>query len=70
MNPKDYIPITEELQKAINTSWNEAEEIHSGLNEMTSEEIIECKQALSDRAYNIMGALNRYAESEDIQNES
>ena len=58
-------PQTKELQKAINTAWNEAEEIHSSLNEMTSEETIECKQALSDRAYNIMCALNRYAESEE-----
>ena len=29
------------FQDAINTAWDEAEEIHSGLNEMTDEEIIE-----------------------------
>ena len=49
------------LQDAIDKAWDEAEEIHSGLNEMTDEEVIECRQALMDRAYNIMWALNEYA---------
>lgn len=49
------------LQDAIDTAWNEAEEIHSGLAEMTDEEVIEVREALKDRAYNIMWALNDYA---------
>ena len=50
------------LQEAINTAWDEAEEIHSGLEEMTDEEVIETRTALKGRAYNIMWALNEYAE--------
>ena len=53
------------LQDAINTAWNEAEEIHSGLNEMTDEEIIECKDALIERASIIMRELHPYATSEN-----
>ena len=50
------------LQDAINTAWNEAEELHSGLEEMTDEEVIETREALKQRAYNVMWALNEYAE--------
>ena len=50
------------LQDVIDKAWDEAEEIHSGLEEMTNEEIIETREALKDRAYNIMWALNEYAE--------
>ena len=50
------------LQDAINTAWDEAEELHSGLEEMTDEEVIETRKALKKRAYNIMWALNEYAE--------
>ena len=49
------------LQDAIDTAWDEAEEIHSGLEEMTDEEVIETKEALKGRAYNIMWVLNEYA---------
>ena len=51
------------FQDAINTAWDEAEEIHSGLNEMTDEEIIECKDALIERASIIMKELHPYATS-------
>ena len=50
-------------QEAINEAWNNAEELHSGLREMTNEEIIECKDALIERASRIMVALDEYAES-------
>ena len=50
-----------QLQDAINTAWNEAEELHSGLEEMTDKEVIETRKALKGRAYNIMWALNEYA---------
>ena len=56
------------LQDAINTAWDEAEEIHSGLNEMTDEEIIECKDALIERASIIMRELHPYATSENQEN--
>ena len=49
------------LQDAIDKAWDEAEEIHSGLEEMTDEEVIETRKALKGRAYNIMWALNEYA---------
>ena len=51
------------LQDVINTAWDEAEEIHSGLNEMTDEEIIECKDTLIERASIIMKELHPYATS-------
>jgi enhancing lycopene biosynthesis protein 2 len=53
------------LQDAINTAWDEAEEMHSGLNEMTDEEIIECKDTLIERANIIMKELHPYATSWD-----
>jgi len=56
---------TAKVLTAINTAWNEAEEIHSGLNEMTDEEIIECKDALIERASIIMKELHPYATSEN-----
>ena len=56
------------FQDAINTAWDEAEEIHSGLNEMTDEEIIECKVALIERASIIMRELHPYATSENQEN--
>ena len=48
------------LQDAIDKAWDEAEEIHSGLEEMTDKEVIETRKALKGRAYNIMWALNEY----------
>ena len=54
---------TAKVLDAINTAWNEAEEMHSGLNEMTNEEIIECKDALIERANIIMRELHPYATS-------
>ena len=53
----------DELQEAINEAWDQGEELHSGLREMTNEEIIECKDALIERASRIMVALDEYAES-------
>ncbi len=50
-------------QEAINEAWDQAEEIYSGLCEMTNEEIIECKHAFIERASRIMVALHEYAES-------
>ena len=49
------------LQDAIDKAWDEAEEIHSGLEEMSDKEVIETRKALKGRAYNIMWALNEYA---------
>ena len=61
---------TAKVLDAINTAWNEAEEIHSGLNEMTDEEIIECKDALIERANIIMRELHPYATSKvEVENE-
>ena len=61
---------TAKVLDAINTAWNEAEEIHSGLHEMTDEEIIECKDALIERASIIMKELHPYATSKvEVENE-
>jgi enhancing lycopene biosynthesis protein 2 len=60
---------TAKVLDAINTAWNEAEEMHSGLNEMTNEEIIECKDALIERANIIMRELYPYATSENEEGE-
>ena len=43
---KFSVQVSKRLQEAINEAWDEAEEIHSGLREMTNEEIIECKDAV------------------------
>tara|TARA_R110000765_G_C18482954_1_gene552853 strand:+ start:238 stop:423 length:186 start_codon:yes stop_codon:yes gene_type:complete len=55
------------LQDAIDKAWDEAEEIHSGLEEMTDEEVIETKEALKDRAYNIMCVIDEYVKSTVVQ---
>ena len=51
-----------QLQDAINTAYNEAEKLHSVLEYRTDEEVIETREALKQRAYNVMWALNEYAE--------
>ena len=56
-----YTEFYDSLQNSINTAWNEAEEIHSGLNEMTDEEIIDCVPTFIERASTIMSELHRYA---------
>ena len=55
----------DELQEAINEAWDQGEELHSGLREMTNEEIIECKDALIERASRIMSVLEDYAQSKE-----
>ena len=37
--------MTTKKQNAIDVAWNEAEELHSGLNEMTDDEILDCKNS-------------------------
>jgi len=60
-----YTMFYEQLQDSIDTAWNQAEEIHSGLDEMTDEEIIETRNALKNRANKIMCALDSYAKSKE-----
>ena len=57
------VRVSKRLQEAINEAWDEAEEIHSGLREMTDEEIIDCKHALIERASRIMSVFEDYAQS-------
>ena len=59
------VRVSKRLQEAINEAWDEAEEIHSGLREMTDEEIIDCKHALIERASRIMSVLEDYAQSKE-----
>lgn len=65
-----YTIFYDELQDSIDIAWNQAEEIHSGLDEMTNEEILETKNALKDRANKIMNALDRYANSKSEENKN
>ena len=65
-----YTIFYDELQDSIDMAWNQAEEIHSGLDEMTNEEILETKNALKDRANKIMCALDRYANSKSEENKN
>ena len=65
-----YTIFYDELQDSIDTAWYQAEEIHSGLDEMTNEEILETKNALKDRANKIMNALDRYANSKSEENKN
>ena len=65
-----YTIFYDELQDSIDMAWNQAEEIHSGLDEMTNEEILETKNALKDRANKIMNALDRYANSKSEENKN
>ena len=48
----------------IRIAWDEAEEIHSSLDELTDEEIIECKVALKD-SMNFDGALEHICDDID-----
>lgn len=65
-----YTIFYDELQDSIDMAWNQAEEIHSGLDEMTNEEILETKNALKNRANKIMSALDRYANSKSEENKN
>ena len=56
--------MTTKKQNAIDVAWNEAEELHSGLNEMTDDEILDCKNSLIDSAKVIMSRLHPYASQE------
>ena len=56
--------MTTKKQNAIDVAWNAAEELHSGLNEMTDDEILDCKNSLIDRAKVIMSRLHPYASQE------
>ena len=51
-----------QMKVDIDDAWNEAEELHEGLAELTDEELIECRQALRNRARIIMMCLHEYAE--------
>ena len=62
---KFSVQVSKRLQEAINEAWDEAEEIHSGLREMTDKEIIDCKHALIERASRIMSVLEDYAQSKE-----
>jgi len=56
------------LHKKIVTAYNEAEELHTSLTQLTDEEIIEVKDALIKRSQKIMSALNQYVSIDDLVN--
>jgi len=47
-------------QKDILTAWNEAEEIVHNFENMTLDELNECRECIKDRAKRIMAALDEY----------
>ena len=56
------------LKKKLVTAYNEAEELHTSLTQLTDEEIIEVKDALIRRTEKIMSALDKYVTVDDLVN--
>lgn len=53
-------------KKNLVTAYNEAEELHTSLTQLTNEEIIEVKDALIRRTQKIMTALDDYVSTRDL----
>ena len=56
--------MTEPTQYAINVAWNEAEELDCSFQELDDVDLVECREALHNRAKLIMSALHNYAVSD------
>ena len=54
MNEREFISNSILIEEA----WNEAEELNTSLRELTDADLVECRQALIDRTYRMMEALN------------
>ena len=44
----------EESEKSFTEVWNEAEELHCSLKELNDEDLLDCREALIERAKKIM----------------
>jgi hypothetical protein len=48
-------------------AWNEAEELLTSLHELSDEELIECREALKERAYAILTSLDDYVNEDNLK---
>lgn len=58
--------MNQELKNDLIASWNEAEELLTSFNELSNEELIQCKNAIICRVNNIKHWLEKYVSDEDI----
>lgn len=57
-----------QLKNDIVNSWNEAEEITANFDQLSKEELIECLDAINQRARVIRDTLGKYVTDEDVDN--
>ena len=55
-----------EIKNDLIAAWNEAEELNCSLNSLTDRELIECRDALKERAKYILHWLGKYVSENDI----
>lgn len=55
------------LKLSIVQAWNEAEELRHSLSTLTDNEIVQCREALEERADKIMSVLTEYVSDEDVE---
>jgi len=55
-----------ELHNDLVATWNEVEETLSSMNELTNEELIDCKDSLKQRLTNALYWLGKYVSEDDI----
>lgn len=58
--------MNQELKNDLIASWNESEELITTFNELSSEEIADCKSAIQKRIENINYWLSKYVTEQDI----
>ena len=51
-----------DAKEDIDTAWDEASELDLSFDGLSDEELVECREALRDRAQRIMACLHKYAE--------
>ena len=56
----------QELKNDLVASWNEAEELKTSLDELSDNELIDCRESLKERSKNILHWLSKYVSEEDI----
>ena len=56
----------EEIHNDLIAAWNEAEEAHTSLQELSDEEIIKNKKAIKERLEKVLYWLGKYVSDDDI----
>ena len=55
-----------ELKNDLIATWNELEEAKTSMDELTNEELVECRQVITDRINLAFHWLSKYVDESDI----